>query len=260
MSGYFKKLGLPAVTGLIVLGVLVGPSSLDILDKSAIQSLHFLFDLSLAFIAFAAGSELFFKEIEDSFKSIKWNTLSSIFITFLVGFSLVGISLIYIPFFDEVSTTIKIYVSLLCASIFVARSPASAIAVINDLRAKGKFTSTSMGVLCLSDFGVILLFAIVFSIIKSVDSGTFQFFNIIIIVFEIIISIALGLVYGIFINSYLNISIKKYFKYFLMILIGFSAFLFADYIREISVISFDKEIIHKTKNKNEIIPTKPLLT
>ena len=44
-----------------------------------------------------------------------------------------------IPYFEDVSPTIKFYISLLSASIFVARSPASAIAVINDLKAKGKF-------------------------------------------------------------------------------------------------------------------------
>ena len=243
LGGYFKKIGLPTVTGLIIVGVLVGPSSLNIIDKFAIDNLNFLFDLSLGFIAFAAGSELFFKEIQGSFNSIKWNTLSSIFITFLIGFCLVGLTLIYIPYFDDISTTIKFYISLLSASIFVARSPASAIAVINDLKAKGKFTSTSMGVLCLSDFGVILLFAVVFSIIKSIDLGSFQFYNIIIIIFEIIFSIGFGIVYGIFINNFLNISIKKYFKYFLIILIGFSSFLFASYIREASVSLIEKEII-----------------
>ena len=243
LGGYFKKIGLPTVTGLIVVGVLVGPSSLNIIDKVAINNLNFLFDLSLGFIAFAAGSELFFKEIQDSFKSIKWNTLSSIFTTFLIGFCLVGLALVTIPYFEDVSPTIKFYISLLSASIFVARSPASAIAVINDLKAKGKFTSTSMGVLCLSDFGVILLFAIVFSLIKSIDSGIFQFYNIIIIIFEIIFSIGLGVVYGIFINNYLNFSIKKYVKYILLILIGFSSFLFVSYIRELSITLIGKEII-----------------
>ena len=45
-----------------MVGVLVGPSSLNIIDKFAINNLNFLFDLSLGFIAFAAGSELFFNE------------------------------------------------------------------------------------------------------------------------------------------------------------------------------------------------------
>ena len=151
-----------------------------------------MFDLSLGFIAFAAGSELFFKEIKGTFNSIKWNTLSSILITFSVGFILVFLAFNTLVFFDNIQFDIKIYLSLLCASIFVARSPASAIAVINELRAKGKFTSTSMGVLCLSDFGVILLFAIIFSLIKSIDSGSLQILSMIIIIFEIIISVLKG--------------------------------------------------------------------
>ena len=47
LGSYFKKTGLPTITGLIIVGVLVGPSSLDIVDESAVQSLQFLFDLSL---------------------------------------------------------------------------------------------------------------------------------------------------------------------------------------------------------------------
>ena len=234
---------MPLVTGLIVVGVIIGPSFLSLISNEVIQEIEFVFDLSLGFIAFAAGSELFFKEIKGTFNSIKWNTLSSILTTFTVGFILVFLTFNTLEYFENIQLDIKIYLSLLCASIFVARSPASAIAVINELRAKGKFTSTSMGVLCLSDFGVILLFAIIFSLIKSIDSGSLEIFNIIIIIFEIIISIAIGFIYGIILNLFLNISINKFLKYFLLVIIGFSAFLFSDYIREISLLIINKEII-----------------
>ena len=50
------------------------------------------------------------------------------------------------------------------ATIFVARSPASAIAVINEMRAKGSFVQMAMGVTVIKDFLVILLFAICFSV------------------------------------------------------------------------------------------------
>ncbi len=243
LSSRLRKLGLPLVTGLIVVGVILGPRILNLISNEAIKEIEFMFDLSLGFIAFAAGSELFFKEIKGTFNSIKWNTLSSILTTFTVGFLLVFLALNTLVFFDKVQFDIKIYLSLLCASIFVARSPASAIAVINELRAKGKFTSTSMGVLCLSDFGVILLFAIIFSLIKSIDSGSLEILNILIILFEIIISIVIGFIYGIILNLFLNISINKYIKYFLLVIIGFSAFVFSDYIREISLLLIDKEII-----------------
>ena len=79
-------------------------------------------------------------------------------------------------------------------------------------------------------FGVILLFAIIFSLIKSIDSGS-EILNILIILFEIIISIVIGYLWN-YIKSFLNISINKYIKYFLLVIIGFSAFVFSDYIRE----------------------------
>ena len=243
LSSQLKKFGLPLVTGLIVVGVFIGPSVLGLISNTVIKEIEFMFDLSLGFIAFAAGSELFFKEIKGAFNSIKWNTLSSILITFSVGFILVFLAFNTLGFFDNIQFDIKIYLSLLCASIFVARSPASAIAVINEIRAKGKFTSTSMGVLCLSDFGVILLFAIIFSLIKSIDSGSLQILSMIIIIFEIIISVFIGFLYGILLNLFLNVSINKYLKYFLLIIVGFSAFVFSDYIREISLLFLGKEII-----------------
>lgn len=243
LSSQLRKIGLPLVTGLIVVGVIIGPSFLSLISSEVIQEIEFMFDLSLGFIAFAAGSELFFKEIKGTFNSIKWNTISSILTTFTVGFVLVFLIFNTLNYFDKIQLDIKIYLSLLCASIFVARSPASAIAVINETRAKGKFTSTSMGVLCLSDFGVILLFAIIFSLIKSIDSGSLEIFNIIIIIFEIIISIVIGFIYGIILNLFLSISINKFFKYFILVIIGFSAFIFSDYIREISLLIINKEII-----------------
>ena len=98
-----------------------------------------------------------------------------------------------------------------------------------------------MGVLCLSDFGVILLFAIIFSLIKSIDSGSLQILSMLIIIFEIIISVFIGFVYGILLNLFLNVSINKYLKYFLLIIVGFSAFIFSDYIREISLLFLVKK-------------------
>ena len=79
----------------------------------ASQEIEFIFDLSLGFIAFAAGSELFFKEIKGTFNSIKWNTISSILTTFTVGFVLVFLIFNTLNYFDNIQLDIKIYLSLL---------------------------------------------------------------------------------------------------------------------------------------------------
>ena len=54
----------------------------------------------------------------------------------------------------------KFAIAILFGTIFVARSPSSAIAVINEMRASGPFTKTVMGVTVVKDVLVIILFAI----------------------------------------------------------------------------------------------------
>jgi len=47
----------------------------------------------------------------------------------------------------------------MAGAILVARSPSSAIAIVNELRAKGPFTQTVLGVTVIMDVVVITLFA-----------------------------------------------------------------------------------------------------
>ncbi len=145
-SDYFAKnlqrVKLPLITGFIITGIVCGPQVLGLIKEEAVPNLGFINDLSLAFIAFAAGAELYLKEIRSRFKSIIWNTFGQLVVTF----SLSSVAIFYlrdhIPFMKEMNVNGQIAVAILMATIFVARSPSSAIAVINEMRAKGPFTKT----------------------------------------------------------------------------------------------------------------------
>ena len=76
------KIKLPLITGFLVFGILVGPYGLKLITNKAVENLHFVNEISLAFIAFAAGAELYIKELRKSFRSIVWNTLGQFIITF----------------------------------------------------------------------------------------------------------------------------------------------------------------------------------
>ena len=65
--------------------------------------MNFLNEISLAFIAFAAGSELYLKEIRGQFKSILWNTLGQLVITFVIGVIGVFLASEYIPFMIDMN-------------------------------------------------------------------------------------------------------------------------------------------------------------
>ena len=53
----------------------------------------------------------------------------------------------------------------------MARSPSSAIAIINEMRAKGRFTRTAISVTVIKDVLVILLFAICLSVANNLVEG-----------------------------------------------------------------------------------------
>ena len=66
----FTRLGLPYITGYLFTGALAGPFLLDLLPADAVTRLRFVDQLSLAVIAFVAGSELYLKEIRQRLRSI----------------------------------------------------------------------------------------------------------------------------------------------------------------------------------------------
>ncbi|MEZ4722548.1 MAG: cation:proton antiporter [Flavobacteriales bacterium] len=170
-SRFFQKVKLPLITGFLVAGMICGPYVLGFIPQDAVSDLLFVNDLALAFIALAAGNELFLKNIRTQIRSILWNVFGQLVVTF--GFSALAVFLLadYIPFMSAMGVTSKVAVSILIATIFIARSPSSAIAVINEMRAKGPFTQISIGVTVIKDVLVILLFAICFSMARTLISG-----------------------------------------------------------------------------------------
>jgi NhaP-type Na+/H+ or K+/H+ antiporter len=66
----FLKFKLPLITGFLAVGIIAGPYVANLITKDAVHNLIFINDISLAFIAFAAGAELYLKELRGQFKII----------------------------------------------------------------------------------------------------------------------------------------------------------------------------------------------
>ncbi len=236
ISKFFAKIKFPLITGLLLAGILAGSDGFGLIPSENTSRLNFLNEISLAFIAFAAGSELYLKEIRSQFKSILWNTLGQLVITFSLGVLGVFLASEYIPFMVEMNFAEKMSVGILMATIFVARSPSSAIAVINELRAKGPFTKTSIGVTVVKDVLVIVLFAICFALAKTFLSGEpFSLLSLVYLLIELIVSFALGRFLGIIIKWFFKFKMNKYLKVTILISLGYSVYLFADWLGEFTV-------------------------
>ena len=194
---FFIGARLPLITGFLATGILVGPFVLALLSAESLTDLRFVDEASLAFIAFAAGAELRYRELKSRLRSIGWVTLGLLAVTFAAVVAAVLALADRMPFVAGLGPSGRLVVALLAASVLIARSPSSAIAVVNELRARGPFTKTVLGVTVVMDVVVIVVFGLNSSIAGALLKGAGLRPGLIALVLaEVLLSIAAGVAVG----------------------------------------------------------------
>lgn len=240
----FQKIKFPLVTGLIITGIISGTSLLNFIKLETLQDLHFLNDLALSIIAFSAGSELYLDDLRSRIKSIKWMVLCQLFITFIISSVVIYFVADQIPFMIALNSPTKVGISILFATIFVARSPSSVIAVINEMRANGPFTKTVMGVTVVKDVLVIVVFAICLSLAKTLIKGDeINILFLLILFLELLISISFGYFFGKILQIPFILKSNPRIKSALILAIGYSIYLFTNFIKSNSLIWFNHQVV-----------------
>jgi Trk K+ transport system NAD-binding subunit/Kef-type K+ transport system membrane component KefB len=240
----FQKVKFPLITGLIITGIISGSSMLNFIQRETLEDLDFLNDIALAIIAFSAGSELYLNDLRSRISSIKWMVIGQLFITFVMSSVLIYYAANYIPFMAKLPNATRFGIAILFGTIFVARSPSSAIAVINEMRANGPFTKTVMGVTVVKDVLVIILFAICFSLAKTLVNGeTIGLFFLVILALELLLSFALGYAVGKLLTIPFSLKLHANVKATFILVVGYAIYLFADFVKLESEIWFHHEII-----------------
>ena len=229
LAGVFQRLRLPLITGFLVIGLVSGPEVLDLIEAEALSNLTFVNDIALAFIAFAVGSELYLKELRSRMKSIIFMIITQVIVTFLLVSLSMYLLLDIIPFAGEMKLAARIAIAMLTGTIAIARSPASAIAIINELRARGPFTKTAIGVTVVVDFGVIVFFAIIFTLSKSlIQETSFRPIYIVQVLVELVAAFGLGFLVWLLLRAALSIKGMIVVKKGLVLLTGFLVYVFTD--------------------------------
>jgi len=241
---FFRRASLPLISGFLFTGIIAGPYVLDLISIEAIDKLGFVDELSLSFIAFAAGGELFVEDLRGRIKSIKWVTIGLVMSTFIIGSMAVFVLSDIIPFMRDMSIAGRIAVSILAGSILVARSPSSAIAVVKELRAKGPFTQTVLGVTVIMDVVVIILFTANTSIAAALmtDAG-FEFSVLMVLFLELVLSVAIGFILGEILKLILSLRTISFVKACLILLSGYGIYVITGITRQTSENIFPFEIL-----------------
>ncbi|MEA3361172.1 MAG: cation:proton antiporter [Thermodesulfobacteriota bacterium] len=241
---YFEWANLPLISGFLFTGILVGPFVLKLIPTEAIGKLNFVDEVSLSFIAFAAGSELRLKEIRSRLKSITCVTTCMIISTFTIGGATFYYLINFIPFLATMPTSSRIAASILAGAILVARSPSSAIAIVNEMRAKGPFTQTVLSVTVIMDVAVIVLFAINSEIANALLTSINIKIDFAALLFvELLLSLILGWLLGKFIKLTLSCRLNSEVKAGIILLSGYGAFILSTGLRNVSQEHLSNELL-----------------
>ncbi|MDE2856371.1 MAG: cation:proton antiporter [Chloroflexota bacterium] len=225
-------LHLPLISGYLLAGIFAGPFVLRFMSTSNVDALRFLDETSLAFIAFAAGSEMALDELRGRYRSIGWNTLTQIVAVYVICGAAIFLFADYIPFMRDLTPAGRMAAALLGGTILAARSPSSAIAIINEMRARGPFVKTVLGVTLVKDVLIVVLFALSTSIAATLLTGrSFDLGFILLVSFEVLASIGLGVLVAQVMKLVLRNHWEDWLKIPILLFIGYLVFFFAGELR-----------------------------
>lgn len=169
---------LPQISGFLFIGILVGPYCTNLVTQKHICLIGgFINRFSLAFIGGAAGAEIFLPEFQHLLGPLALQVLGIFSCTLLfcgaglLVFTTCGA--VQVPALAaQLSPVARAIVSLLCATLMTARSPASAIAVVAELKC-GHTAAAKMalGIAVLGDIAVLILFALCCQLVRMATAG-----------------------------------------------------------------------------------------
>ena len=211
VSRFVKPLKMPAVTGYLIAGILIGPYCLGRLgvtgvgftSMSEVKALSLFNDVALGFIAFAIGNEFRLSQLRQTGKQA---TVIGIFQA-LVAALLVDAVLIGLHF-TVLGDSLPLADAITLGAIATATAPAATLMVVRQYKAKGKLTDLLLPIVALDDAVGLIVFSVSFGVAKALNLGMFDLTSILLEpVLEIIASLLLGLIMGIIFSA-----VEKYFK------------------------------------------------
>jgi Kef-type K+ transport system membrane component KefB len=206
-----SAVGLPRLTGYLLVGALFGPHGFGIVPHGTIKSLTLINGLALALIALQAGAEFTTDVLKRTMKSVAWSTAAQTLIEPPFMCALFVLVAGYLEFTRGLSLIELVAVGTVWGAIALSKSPAATLAVLGETKAKGPLTEHVLGVVVVLDVLVLALFSIASAIARAAlipDLG-FSLDELTRLATELFASIAAGTTVGLLMAFYFWASGKE---------------------------------------------------
>ncbi|MBQ3073533.1 MAG: cation:proton antiporter [Ruminococcus sp.] len=199
MTRLCKPLGLPAVTGYLVAGILIGPfclgrfgvTGLGFTSIENVEHFSIVSEVALGFIAFTIGNEFRL----NSLKKIGKQAFAIAIFGALVATLFVDGALIVLSFIMPGSVDLPIALTL--GAIAAATAPAATLMVIRQYKAKGPVTEMLLPVVAIDDAVGLIIFAVSIGVAKAINTNHLDVLSIAVgPLLEIVLSLIIGGIMG----------------------------------------------------------------
>ena len=205
VSRLIKPLKLPAVTGYLIAGILIGPYCLgrislpegfDLIgmlhSTEGIEALGIISKVARGFIAFAIGTEFKMKNLRKIGKqAMVIGVLQAVVTMLVVDAALIGLHFIL------GEDKLPLSVAIILGAIATATAPAATLMVVKQYKAKGPLTSILLPVVALDDAGGLVAFAVSFGVARALQTGAPDIVSMVVNPFiEVVGSLILGALLG----------------------------------------------------------------
>lgn len=232
---------IPTITSFMILGLIIGPSGLELINKQILQESYLFIDVALGLILYKLGNMLHPKAMLKSKKmmmiSLSETTLTFVFIFFSV--KLLGYN-----------STIAVLIS----AIAVSSSPAILVHVAEELKAKGPITEKAKSLVALNNLFSFMLFSLVMPFVLSEEGHKFKNF-VFLPLYKFVISAIIGIVMA-WISVKINKMLKKEYHHYrftliigaIMITLGLSSALHASTLLSPLILGISTRLFETSKH------------
>ena len=198
-----KLLGLPAVTGYLVAGLLIGPyvlgafgvQGLGFNSMEQVESMSILTQTALGFIAFTIGNEFRLSQLKSmGKKAITIGIAQAVGTTIVVDAILIAVHLMF-------PNVLSLPSAIVLGAIASATAPAATLMVVRQYKADGPLTRLLMLVVAIDDAVGLILFSVSFGVASAISHGSINVIGVVLEpLIEIVLSFALGTIMGYLLN------------------------------------------------------------
>lgn len=214
MSRICKLLKLPAVTGYLVAGVIIGCFCLGQVtlpggyhlgfaskDFADVEALGILSEIALGFIAFSIGSEFKMSDLKKTGKKVAVvGCVQAVVASAVVCGALIGLH--YILLAITGNDILPLPAALILGAIASATAPAATLMVVRQYKSKGPLTDMLLPIVALDDAVGLMIFAILMGIAKAIGGGTPNVTSIVVEpLIEIVASLLIGALLGLILSE-----------------------------------------------------------